>query len=592
MSILRMLLWARIVSKVMLAGSQPKGTLVTLGSLLISLPVVLANVSSTFAVVDPPSHPDVPPPDLPTSCYVNSFGSPILEIHSFYSTQDDGVAVRFNFSTSIDAVKFDCSGHASGIGERTVRGDCDVVEGDSHHTSEFTFDISTRSVDVYQTWTCNDNKAFGDFAGTGTGVLPLECDGETCRGGGVRLLMALLKPVAFTPYIPPPPDGHDTPGCASAAPAWDISHFEWRMGGRGWQNPVIPVNITFISAAAHIKINMTNRANGQDYSCDVSPLDSRLANITEFPYDNPSPGPIWVECEARSPDRNYMTRTNFQIDTVARTLSIDQTWYCDDEDVASPVQRVATGTVALPELECQEREVFVPDDHTAFTGEPVINGSTCGAAAGGFAVAAGAETRNEMAPYALALPRPGAESCTLTSFDPGRQRFELDLYFKLAWWYFSGETRYVDADDGRPAGGLSWVAYYAAGGARPVRCDGWDSRLNPNGTTYDPRYWFACLPHPDDPAARGARANFDPDARAVTLQVAWACADKSPGRPIAFNATGRLVLPDLACEHSHSELGGNSSDETRCEYPKEWDNGKAALPLEDIRWAIEEALPA
>jgi hypothetical protein len=46
--------------------------------------------------------------------------------------------------------------------------------------------------------------------------------------------------------------------------------------------------------------------------------------------------PCLTKIKGSAYNDNYYTYTNMLLDPVRRILAIDQTWYCDDEDVKAP----------------------------------------------------------------------------------------------------------------------------------------------------------------------------------------------------------------------------------------------------------------
>jgi hypothetical protein len=166
-------------------------------------------------------------------------------------------------------------------------------------------------------------------------------------------------------------------------------------------------------------------------------------------------------------------------------------------------------------------------------GQPIINGSVCSSEF--ISIRANETTRNGMAPYALQLPKPVNQSCTVDSLDPSKQQF---LLYKV--WQFE-YTYYVSYRDGKGdiAARIEFLVYNI-GQDVMLRCDGWDGRLNRNQTLYDPNFWFDCaeemsiwqteldVNHHD---TRYARANYDAVSNTLSLNMSWFCDDKNPDRP-------------------------------------------------------------
>lgn len=190
------------------------------------------------------------------------------------------------------------------------------------------------------------------------------------------------------------------------------------------------------------------------------------------------------------------------------------------------VKFYAVGAAALPSLKCRARPEIEPDaTQIGFVpaGTPIINGSVC--LGPDFDIDGKIESRYAMEPYALELPNPEAPKCTVISFDPDKQYFLMDTayVFRAHWWYF---TR-----DGEPKGGFD-VTIRNFVTDRELSCQGFDSRLNRNATSFDPNYWFECSPSVSYPDIfKGMKVNYNANTGILSVGMSWSCDELSPSDP-------------------------------------------------------------
>ncbi|KAJ8128984.1 hypothetical protein O1611_g4650 [Lasiodiplodia mahajangana] len=513
-----------------------------------------------------------PPPALTTSCLNNSLTAPTWTIDAFSYNQAAGVsAVNFILTANMFDVGLDCFGQTEGS-ERYVEGDCMSEDEDHQYSAKFVFESSARRLSIEQAWACDGN-----------------ADEEPCKSSvctstnPVRIPAKLLEPVQLSPYIPPAPPGHDSPRCASRSesPSWTISGLEWRTGGRNytWQGWVDAG--WGIVGVGMVKLNITNRANNQAFSCVWRASGKETSNVTNidppsglapFPLD---PGPMWYSCNTHSLNENGNRSHNYEVETTMRLISteerlmVNQTWYCDDEGSASPAKFYAVGAMKLPNLKCRPRPEIEPDVADPVyvpTGTPIINGSVC--TTSDFDINGKAESQYAMEPYALELPNPNAPKCTVLSFDPDKQYFLMSTayVFRAHWWYFWR--------DGQPKGGFDVVILNSVTD-RELSCQGFDSRLNANSTDFDPDYWFECNPTISSPEVfKGMKVNYNAHTGILSVGMTWSCNELSPKDPIVFTAFGRSEI-------SKPECADDSDGTTRCLFPA---SNNIPLPFTNITW--------
>ncbi|KAI8625743.1 hypothetical protein F5Y19DRAFT_449391 [Xylariaceae sp. FL1651] len=496
----------------------------------------------------------------------------------------------------MDHAQYDCFGLSDGD-DSLVKGDCDS-RGNKHQSQpHFRFNAATELLEIDQSWFCDENSAKKpvSFVGTGERNLPLDCKLNKCSSGDpIRISARLLEPVKLSPFIPPPPAGHDTPGCISRSesPSWDISSFEWRTGGVNYTWQTFSATGIGVTGVGMVRLNITNRANKQEYSCVWETQNGETSNVTlsgpPYVIGPPEPSPAWYFCDTRSLNETKNTTHNYEIETSLRLVSaekrllVNQTWYCDDEGATSPIQFHALGAAELPSLECRDRPLVEADAASlpyAILNLPIINGSIC--TGSNFAINGDIESRYVMEPYALELPNPESPKCTVNSFDPDKQYFLLDTSFSFQpnWWYFESNTSYRDSE-GKPSGGLE-ISLQDHVSDSDLDCMGWSSKLNPNGSNYDPDYWFDCSVYSSTPAVRNWKANYNANNNILSVGVTWGCEELSPGNPIVFTAFGQGKLGKPEC---HDEGDGTGHNVTRCKFPT--DSNTLPIPFTNITWSM------
>jgi len=166
-------------------------------------------------------------------------------------------------------------------------------------------------------------------------------------------------------------------------------------------------------------------------------------------------------------------------------------------------------------------------------GVAIINGSRC--VGEDIHVDGEIKSRYEMEPYALELPNSEASHCTVNSFDPDLQYFDLatSWAFRPDWWYFTDpNTTFVD-DQGLPAAGLAFDIDGHVNTA-DLNCEVWSSNLNPAGKNFHPDWWFTCekrFPEIDRGNVRSWKGNFNSVNNTIAVIISWECSELSPGHP-------------------------------------------------------------
>jgi hypothetical protein len=151
--------------------------------------------------------------------------------------------------------------------------------------------------------------------------VPLNCTTQsqttTCKSTKPLLVKAaLLSPVKITPAYVSGPPGHDAQGCTaqSRTPAWEVAASQ--------------INLRKVSSnlqAGNAFVIIRNDNLGYTASCGGTLSDAA--------------GPQLLTCQGqtayRRPDK-YQIGTTLLFDPRSFALTVNQTWFCDDQDPAQP----------------------------------------------------------------------------------------------------------------------------------------------------------------------------------------------------------------------------------------------------------------
>lgn len=131
---------------------------------------------------------------------------------------------------------------------------------------------------------------------------------------------SLLSPVAITPIYVDGPNGHDTPGCTAAAqdPTWTLSTISYINqtedgdNSTTWQSFNVLVNNPAIGYQANCFPNGPfGQLNPEGLSCNGDEFESLTTGM-------------------------YTIETNASFDMTTFGFTLNQTWYCDDNDPGKP----------------------------------------------------------------------------------------------------------------------------------------------------------------------------------------------------------------------------------------------------------------
>jgi len=167
-------------------------------------------------------------------------------------------------------------------------------------------------------------------------------------------------------------------------------------------------------------------------------------------------------------------------------------------------QFTASGSIKIPGIRCANSAA----------------GRTCKAP--DFQIDGALTSQYSMEPYALQLPKPTSDSCTVNSIVLQQERFLIYAVSDLEYAYKSAY------DDG--ATSLKFKVQVPGLDVK-MDCDSSDAR--PDLTNDQPLSWFGCV-RPTAPSQNDLQdgaASYDRASNVLSLNVTWACRDKNPSHP-------------------------------------------------------------
>ena len=164
--------------------------------------------------------------------------------------------------------------------------------------------------------------AVGNITGTAAGI-PLSCTEDqststtSCQSTQPLLVKgSLLSPVQITPSYLPGPLGHDTKGCTAQArtPAWEVAATQLNLR-----------KVAGNLQSGNAFVIITNDHIGYTASCG-----GVLSDVG---------GPQTLNCQGQTAFRRpdlYQIDTVLGFDPKTFSLTVNQTWFCDDQSAAAP----------------------------------------------------------------------------------------------------------------------------------------------------------------------------------------------------------------------------------------------------------------
>ncbi|CAK7211578.1 hypothetical protein SCUCBS95973_001162 [Sporothrix curviconia] len=479
-------------------------------------------------------------------CTTSSFSVPSWWVHNLTTTASSASFHVVNRATN-DSAKVTCSAAAAASSgwqacsfSKTSPANL-TISGSVHLNS------TTAHLSLNQTWTCNDRKSppvSVTFTAVGRQSASLKCTGgnknqtatpsSSCTAADNLLLVrgSLLAPVAITPAYSEGPTGHDKPGCAanSKMPHWSLADISYTdRTGDG------------ISAMARQDFiaQIVNTATGYEAGCSanygVGGGPAPAAPGTSAGGLSFNSTALHVGCtgtEFGSPAfGKYTPRTDASFDPITNVFTVNQTWFCDDEDEAKPVQITAVGRAKLP-LTCEATHTPGAGDEAGQTTKQCVPSAalanTNSTGRPGSHVPAitvqGRVTHTEpLPPYSIEEPQPVPDGCTVSSLLNPVWMFSAFGYDKKNNATSAVENVSFDLilQTGNP--GFQFPISITQG-KHSGNSSSWYTCVIGNGGDDSPTLWpYAC------------QFQYVPATKQLSLKANWYCSDIDAKHPVAFS---------------------------------------------------------
>ncbi|KAK0701425.1 hypothetical protein B0T21DRAFT_300442 [Apiosordaria backusii] len=440
------------------------------------------------------------PPTSGGGCTTNSFNIPSWFITDFNDLTDYerkitfGVLNRATNYTARATCNLDRKGYnvcslepvsgQTAVGKDTIEVKA-LVEG------------TVAQVSVNQTWTCNDRGVPVEFTASGWVRTSLENIPEPGSSSTISPLLiqgTLHAPVSITPDRARGPQGHSNKGCqaASLQPVWNITHIYYtdRPADGNVESPSRTFNLLF-----------TNEANDYEGGCVhgslVGPVAETSLICAGSEFGNLGGSRYGISTTASFNPSNF----NF---------TVRQTWFCDDENPAKPLQLTASATTILP-LNCKTSPLSPgsPINETVCDRNPTL------------LLSGKLDNITTLPPYSLTEPVPRDNSCTITSI------------LAPKWQFSAFEIVYTPEKEEWEAINFEIILATSTGFQYPIpvtvsraatREGGWfECVIGADGANDQPLWPYACL------------VQFNPDTKELKLKADWQCRELDGDRPINFS---------------------------------------------------------
>ncbi|KAK4155377.1 hypothetical protein C8A00DRAFT_42011 [Chaetomidium leptoderma] len=453
---------------------------------------------------------------LTAGCTSNSFTTPSWLVNNFASQSMPELTVvdfyALNRATNV-SLEVRCSWvNATTTGWQTCSAG-NRTSTEHPFVASVQADNSTAWFRFNETWTCSDEAPSKPitFTAVGNSSVPLSCstNGVTSCKSTKPLLVkaALLSPVKITPAYVNGPMGHDTKGCVSSTPAWEVAASQINLrkdeGSLQSGNAFVIIRNDLLGYTASCGGTFSSAAAPQPLSCE---------------------GQI---ARRNRPDK-YQIETALLFEPSTFALTVNQTWFCDNQDPSQPISVAASGTTPLS-LECQVFNETATTQTTTF-----CTGGTNGTFAGN------TTSRALLQPYSLNDPLPTAESCTISSI------------VSPAWWFHDFQTNTTTNNSQVVTAKFGMelqTGPQSTGSFAILTADGVPySNVSTNSSAELP--WNKCVLESVGDIAlapTGCEFRYDMASRFLGLKVQWECADLDKGSPVAFSGEVRTLVPDFNC---------------------------------------------
>ncbi|CAP65119.1 uncharacterized protein PODANS_5_7010 [Podospora anserina S mat+] len=421
-------------------------------------------------------------------CTSRSFTIPSWFVEDLTATEGGASFSLLNRATNQTA-EYTCQG-----------GNCSAEEEIEDLVASVQISGTRASVSVNQTWSCSDRTPETKFTAAGTASVPLT-DGKA-DSSPLLVKGSLLQPVALTPRYNEGPTGHDTPGCLAKSenPSWVLSHVIWADQDGDEITSVKEQRLTFI---------LTNLANGYEASCmSQGPVATNIFCAgTEF--------------QSFTIGR-YSISTAVQFDPATYSVTVNQTWFCDDHNPAKPLQISATGTLPLPLLCTTEPIPSSPTHLKKFCTVPTTDSTVSLTGTLGTIVT--------LQPYSIEDPVPATQdSCTLSSIYSPKWQFSYfstyngSISFEIILQTNRGFRYPNPVYQGKSAGDGWWECEMGYDGGAQV----------PEG----PLWPYKC------------QFRWDEGRKELSLRAEWECLELDAENPVRFSGVSTATVnSNIVCE--------------------------------------------
>lgn len=394
---------------------------------------------------------------------------------------------------------------APSSGPKPTEYECEIAGSQSAKFWANVDDKDQVTIRASDTWTCNDRNPPASnltYSGSGTLTTPanLTCqlifEGrklvKDCKSTSPSLLIkaTLQAPVKLTPHYTDGVTGHNNPGCRSN-PEWIISGISYlNQTGNGASSATFE----------NLNLAIANPAIGYQASCVLTAgRDGRLrCSGSEF-------GRL-------KPDR-YVVETSASLNLFTFEFSLNQTWYCDENDPATPISLTAGGDTILP-IECEttqdkgdgtsSRSCRVPGDE-----DITVKGTV--------------HSQKDLPAFSIVDPVLTADGCTVSSIFNPTWRFNYFHVDKGKEGKTSSVGFNIILSTSKPGFGFPLSITQ---GEKPVSVE----EESGDGT------WYPCVIGPYDPYEerlypKECTLKWDEASQEITIKANWQCSDLDESSP-------------------------------------------------------------
>ncbi|KAI0521057.1 hypothetical protein F5B22DRAFT_36429 [Xylaria bambusicola] len=534
-------------------------------------------------------HEATAPPARPgrtKDCTANAFSNPDIIVEDFHfvppPTNKEATSNSLNFTLTsvVTGVRAFCVPTAEQddryptrlINTYCINEDQDQDEGDPFQSQTEFYDVDfwwgEHEIDFKQRFICGDpeGKRETKFDISAGGFLPYVCpsvnsSGTECTSSRTKFEGTIHEPVRYLAPapIPPPPD-KSVPGCTQRS--LQFSRFIAQK--------IFYYHLWF-TANPDDDHHYINNGAYEERSLAVEILNEANNHIATCVFQNSGPGDWangqWFPCfepTARHTFPKYSLETWVQFDSTTNKLALNQTWYCDDTQEATPMKFVAQGETHLSGSQCGWMNITQDEVICYGVASPITPPAHCKPEYD----VRWCNLTNHRPSFSIIdasllqqieLPRnafnnpdpepyPDVYSCTVTSLS---QPVEIVLSDFVTRTRFTGGDNHPNQTSTDVKFRLDNSALIRRPGGGSIDVFTGSYAMSPYFESFNPIQTFA-------PYKRnflndlGWTLRLDLARQYLELNQSWYCEDKDPQHPILFNATWNGYLP-FSCTHQRPE---------------------------------------